>query len=445
MKSFQIRVHSTKKRGRARHARSLLAAIIVCSMFGPASGATNAGDRSARPQIVAMSTKLTSSYRGVAQEQVIWNFGGPSDGELPLASLIADSSGAMYGTTEFGGNSTSGRGVVYKLTPAGSGYTETVLYNFQGSPNDGSTPLAGLVADNSGALYGTTDIGGSCNCGTVFKLSPAGSGYTESILYNFQSRTGGANPAASVVADGTGTLYGTTTSGGVYGYGTAFKLTATKSGYTETVLHQFQKVEGPPTSGLVANRAGTLFGEGSLASNTIPAGIVYSLTPTKSGYRYAELYRFRNKHDGNDPTGGLLLDGTGALYGTALFGGTKGCNCGTVFKLTPTGLGYKETTLHIFLGRSGKDGASPNSGVIADGTGVLYGTTTNGGELNYGTLFKLTATRSGYTESILYSFPDPPGGVHPYAGLLLDQAGSLYGTTYRGGTGSSGIVFKITQ
>jgi uncharacterized repeat protein (TIGR03803 family) len=164
-----------KKRSFARHARSLLAAIIVCGMFGPASGATTGGARSARPQIAATSTELTSFSRGLAQEQDIWNFQGPpGDGERPLAGLIADSSGALYGTTEGGGNGPNNDGTVYKLTPAGSAYSETVLYNFQGPPNDGNSPAAALIADNSGALYGTTEGGGtgSCQytCGTVFKL-----------------------------------------------------------------------------------------------------------------------------------------------------------------------------------------------------------------------------------------------------------------------------------
>jgi uncharacterized repeat protein (TIGR03803 family) len=389
--------------------------------------------------------------RGVAQEQVIWNFQGPpSDGAGSSASLITDSSGALYGTTIFGGDGPNANGTVYKLTPAQSGYSETVLYNFQGSPKDGDWPGAALIADNSGALYGTTGYGGSTSCspscGTVFKLSPAGSGYTESILYYFQSGTGGANPAGSLLADSKGALYGTTAGEGAHGYGTAFKLTPTKSGYTETVLHQFEGTTSrSPTSGLVADQGGTLFGEtyGGTQQNT--NGMVYSLSPTKSGYRYTELYRFRNTnvHDGYEPIGGLLLDATGTLFGTTLFGGTKGCNCGTVFKLTPTGSGYKETTLHIFLGSHANDGSFPHSGVIADTTGALYGTTTGNGPA-YGTVFKLTPSGSGYTESILYGFGGS-SGVYPYAGLLLDSAGSLYGSTSRGGGAMNGTVFKVTQ
>jgi uncharacterized repeat protein (TIGR03803 family) len=321
MRNSRIRVRSTKKRGRARHARSLLAAIIVCGMFGPASGATTAGGRSARPQSAATSPKLTSPYRGLAQGQAIWNFqGAPGDAGAPFASLIADSSGSMYGTTVGGGNGPcdGGCGAVYKLSPTQSGYTETVLYNFQGSPNDGLSPMAALIADKSGALYGTTAGGGSTSCspscGTVFKLSPAGSGYTESILYNFQPGAGGANPTASLIADSAGALYGTTPGGGLLGYGTAFKLTPTKAGYMETVLHQFNGTSTrSPTSGLVADQRRTLFGETENGTQQNIAGSVYSLTPTKSGYRYTTLYSFQNKHDGDVPIGGLLLDASGAL------------------------------------------------------------------------------------------------------------------------------------
>jgi uncharacterized repeat protein (TIGR03803 family) len=456
MRSFLIRVGSTNKRGGARHARSLLAAIIVCAMFGPASGATTAGDRSARPQSAATSAELTSSSHGLAQEQVIWTFqGSPNDGATPYATLIADGQGALYGTTQ-GGGSTSctglGCGTVYKLTPMGSGYSESVLYNFQGPPGDGQYPVAALVADANGVLYGTTSLGGSptCatgqGCGTVFKLTPSGSGYSETVIYYFQNTNDGSNPQASLILDNSGALYGTAASGGAFGNGTAFKLTPTKSGYMENTLHAFKggTTDGAsPSSNLVVDKRGALVGE-TFVGGKQGWGTAFKLTPAKSGYAESVLYSFKNTRDGAYPKGGLLVDSTGRLIGTTTTRGTSGGG-GTVFRLSSTPSGYSETTLHNFAGR--QDGKYPDSGVIADATGALYGTTFQGGPGRHGTVFKLTPSGSTYTETVLYDVGGSTGaGV--IAGLLIDSTGSLYGSTYRGPYGSGpgvGTVFKVTQ
>jgi uncharacterized repeat protein (TIGR03803 family) len=420
--------------------RTFVAALVALAIVGAARGAANG---------VAVSG-------AAVQEQVLYTFqGAPNDGDESTATLIADSTGTLYGTTSSGGNSGcngAGCGTVFKLTPVGSGYTESVLYNFKGPIYDGANPTAALVADANGALYGTTSLGGSTacatgqGCGTVFKLTPSGSGYSESVLYYFQNSNDGSNPQSSLLLDGSGALYGTANFGGAFGYGTVFKLTPTKSGYTESTLYAFKEGTkyGAYPSGLTANKDGALFGETGVGGSHCPSpgcGIVFKLTPTKSGYSESVLWNFKNTTDGSFPSGGLLIDANGGLIGTAVYRGCCGPEAGTVFELIPSGSNYKERTLHIFVGR--QDGKYPGSGVVADSTGALYGTTAGGGSSRHGTVFKLTPSGSKYTETILYDVGGSTG-ARPN-GILIDSA-ALYGTTYRGPNGSGyGTVFKVTQ
>ncbi len=269
---------------------------------------------------------------------------------------------------------------------------ETILHSFAGG-TDGATPIAGLVMDSSGNLYGTTYSYGSLGGGTVFKLTPGtGGAYTETILHSFAGGTDGANPYAGLVMDSSGNLYGTTFGGGgSSSYGTVFRLTpATGGSYIETILHSF-------------------------AGGT----------------------------DGANPYAGLVMDSSGNLYGTTESGGGSS-NHGTVFKLTPgTGGTYTETILNSFAG--GTDGVNPYAGVVMDSSGNLYGTTEYGGSSNSGTVFKLTPGTGGtYTETILHSFAGGTNdGSYPFAGLVMDSSGNLYGTTQTGSSGGNGTVFEI--
>jgi uncharacterized repeat protein (TIGR03803 family) len=335
------------------------------------------------------------------RETVLYGFTGsdgtnPAAGLNPVAGLIADAAGNLYGTTEFGGGASGcsgGCGTVFKVTPSG---TETVLHSFTGS--DGASPVAGLIADAAGNLYGTTELGGgtigcSGGCGTVFKVTPKG---VESVLYSFKGGSDGANPFAALIADAAGNLYGTTFFGGASGKGTVFKLT--------------------------------------------PSGAE------------SVLYSFTGENDGANPLTGLIADAAGNFYGMTNNGGTG--MYGTVFKLTPKG---KLTVLHSFAG--GTDGAFPGLGsLIADVSGNLYGMTVEGGvggtpacfangAIGCGTVFKLTP--SG-TETVLYSFTGGSDGGFPHAGLtaalIPDTAGKLYGMTINGGgPASGGTVFEIAD
>jgi uncharacterized repeat protein (TIGR03803 family) len=329
----------------------------------------------------------------VTVEQVLYSFGlAAGDGTLPYAALMIDSAGNLYGTTMNGGsqNCVGGCGTVFKLGPNGSGYTESVLHGFTAS-GDGADPVSALVMDNAGNLYGTTWVGAYSGFGTVFKLAPnGGGGYTESVMYSFLSGADGANPNSALIMDSSGNLYGTTGYGGGYsvgdGNGTVFRLAPNGSGgYTESVLYSFSggTVAGtPPTAGLVMDSAGSLYGTTS--------GIVFKLTPTSGGYTESILYSFAG---GDSPFGGVVLDSTGDIYGTTMNGGSfQNCvsGCGTVFKLVPNGSGgYTESVMHSFAGGN-IDGANPHGTLIIDSAGKLYGTTVNGGAgINFGTVFEV--------------------------------------------------------
>jgi uncharacterized repeat protein (TIGR03803 family) len=415
--------------------------------------------------------------------QMLYAFTGGTDGAGPGGDLIADANGALYGTVGSGGGhgggqgcGLSGCGAVFKLTPGPSGYTESILYGFYGSDyNDGDGPSSGVIADKSGALYGTTLLGGSAGIGTVFKLTPTPSGYTETVLYSFQGGSDGSDPEAGLIADASGALYGTTFLGGSTSCapltcGTVFKLTPTASGYQESILHSFQWGNDGfnPYGGLIIDKSGALYGTTSHGgSANIHCGTVFRLVPRKassadgSSYSKETLYAFGGGQDGCNPVATLVADKHGTLYGTTGSGGGticgSGTGCGTAFKLTPTGRGYAESILYRFAPPTKTDdGWYPESKLtLRDGT--LYGTTLAGGQSGYhgyGTVYKLTPTRSGYRESIIHVFHYTADGAYPQAGLLAD-GGLLFGSAPVGGGGGGttcgarglygcGVIFKLT-
>jgi uncharacterized repeat protein (TIGR03803 family) len=316
-------------------------------------------------------------------ESIIHRFTGGADGGAPQAGLIRDSLGNLYGTTYSGGK--SGDGVVFKLT----GNREKVLHSFSGT--DGSHPTAGLVRDKAGNLYGTTFYGGSapCGCGTVFKLDPAG---TETVLYSFTGGADGKFPSGKLLLDAAGNLYGTTSEGGIVncdnltdGCGVVFKVAPTG---TETLLYNFNGGSdgAEPHAGLIRDSAGNFYGTGFSAGDLSRncalnhgCGVVFGLS--KTGAESA-LYTFTNGTDGANPAGGLVRDSAGNLYGTTKLGGA---GFGVVFKLDSTG---GETVLYTFTGNN--DGAGPVTGLVRDSAGNLYGTAVFGGDSSEGVVFKIT-------------------------------------------------------
>ena len=372
-----------------------------------------------------------------------------TDGAGPEAGLISDAAGNFYGTTSAGGNSAAG--TVFEMSPNGSGgWTEKLLYSF-GEGLDGIGPQAALVSDANGNLYGTTSAGGFYRAGTAFELSPNGSGgWTERVLHTFGEAADGSVSLAGLIFDGAGNLYGTTSSGGVNFYGTAFELSPNGGGgWTETVLYSFGAgTDGAvPPAGLIRDGAGNLYGT-TYSGGTYNLGTVFELTPNGSGgWVETVLYSFNNNGlDGTNPYSGLIFDSAGNLYGTTFYGGTH--NTGIVFELTPNGSGgWVETVLYSF-NNNNSDGAYPRAGLILDSAGNLYGTTSSGGTAFYGTAFELSPDgRGGWTETVLHSFSGVEDGSNPDAGLIMDHAGDLYGTTAVGGSGGwvVGTVFEIAR
>jgi uncharacterized repeat protein (TIGR03803 family) len=372
---------------------------------------------------------------------------GAADGQDPLhGSLILDTAGNLYGATSLGGSGAcnGGCGVVFKLDKSG---TFTVLYAFTGTGSDGKYPYGSLIRDNAGNFYGTTFGGGTsgaaCNgygCGTVYKLDPAGH---ETVLYSFTGGVDGATPEAGLVQDAAGNLYGTTDLGGAYNWGTVFKVDPSGN---ETVLHDFDGLTGDGgdvMGGLISDSAGNLYGttQGGGTSGCLPGfnmgcGTVFEVAPDGTE---TVLYRFPYPNTEGEWPGEerLLRDYAGNLYGVTQ--GSYLAGGGKIFRLDPSG-NFK--VLHTFTGGAG--GQNPWAGVISDPQGNIYGTTPEGGgtKCNYGcgTVFKLSPTGKF---KVLHQFTGWGDGGIPFSGLVRDASGNLYGMTLVGGVGD-GVIFKIT-
>lgn len=371
-------------------------------------------------------------------DQTLYNFTGFGDGGNPLSSLVMDSAGNLYGTTFVGGQ--FGAGEVYELSPTGI----SVIYSFTGGA-DGANPYAAdVIFDASGNLYGTTAGGGANNLGTVFKLAPSASGWTESVLHSFAGTTDGATPAAGLVFDLAGDLYGTTSVGGINNAGTVFQLKPGTNGvWSEKVIHAFNTKDGSvPNGGLVFDRANNLYGvtQGGGAKS---AGVVFKLTPSTKGWAISILHNFTGGADGGNPFAErLILDSSGRVYGTTQGGGQF--NGGTVFRLTSTATGqWSDRVLYNF---NTKLAANPFSGLTMDSKGNLYGTCANGnGVTTVGAVFELIAQPDDkWTEVNLHLFTRTDGQF-PESALLRDASGNLYGTTLQGGASNMGVVFEIVK
>ena len=311
-------------------------------------------------------------------ETVLHSFGHGHDGRTPYAGVVLDPAGRMFGTAYQGGlrnrQCDRGCGIVFEIELNGD---EKILHGFTGGA-DGGLPIAGLIRDEVGNLYGTTEIGGALGVGTIFKVDPSG---TETVLYSFAGQPDAQYPEAGLIRDEQGNFYGTTSAGGVYGLGTVFEFDA--SGH-ESVLHSF---------------AGGFQG------------------------------------DGQGPDAALLRAPNGDLYGATFQGGE---GIGAVFKVDASG---NETILHAF-GSVQNDGAYPESPLVSDSRGNLYGTTIQGGTAGIpgGIVFQISA-QGEY--SIVYDFGGKSDGSAPAGPLLLGSDGNIFGTTSSGGTVGPGTVYEL--
>lgn len=373
--------------------------------------------------------EIVHNSDGSWSDRTIYEFaGGSADGAFPDGLLTVDSRGHIFGTTIYGGNGSCdqgeypGCGTVFELVHNSTGgWTESVLYHFQGG-NDAAWPASRLTFDAQGNLYGTTQWGGSTNacvpyeaptgCGTVYELSPNGSGgWTESVIYSFKGGMDGLNPSSGVTFNtAKNILYGVTGGG----------------------LPCSQYLKGTD------------------------CGTVFKLRRTPTGWLKSTPYLFKGGTDGFEPLGDLVADEFGNLYGGTYFGGitTVKFGNGTVFELTPSGtVGWSESVLYRFTGL--EDGGYVIGGVVFDTAGNLYGLAFGGGTSSQdnggGTAFKLSPGSSGWSETTLFAFPGGDGGELPYGGATLDSAGNLYGTLAFGGASSTlcpsgcGVVFQVTQ
>jgi uncharacterized repeat protein (TIGR03803 family) len=430
--------------------------------------------------IVFLVFPFGTSLAQIPTFSTLYHFRARNDGTEPLmGKLLADERGNLYGTTYHGGS--YGYGTVFELSPPITSHvwTETILYNFSGDL-DGRYPSANLIADPAGNLYGTTYYGGSSESkyasGTVLKLSPPtspGGAWVENVIYRFKKLPDGSNPGSGLVLDAAGNLYGETNFGGSCSAGIIFELSPPPGGaglWTETVLHDFQGDCGGfdgrwPYGGLTLGSGGVLFGTTIYGPTS---GTVFELQPPSSGqtlWTYQVIHNFLRSQDGGNPYGGVTIDDSGNLYGTAATGGggsgteCLGVSCGVIFELTPpanTGGDWIETILYVFTG--GNDGATPESPLLLDKQGNLYGTALNGGlgtckspyALGCGSAFELIPPNmSGgtWTEITLHTFAgaQTDQGL-PYSGLTFGKGGKLYGAS-AGRVGAepeqNGTIFQI--
>jgi uncharacterized repeat protein (TIGR03803 family) len=319
---------------------------------------------------------------------------------------------------------------------------EQVLHNFAGG-TDGNYPIwyGNLILDGKGNLYGTTSEGGICSiCGSVFELSPDSGGWRKTTLYSFTGGSDGAQPDAGVVFDAAGNLYGTTVQGGC---GTVFRLSPVSGGtWKETVLHTFTGGSDgcEPVAGVTLDKSGNVYGTAS-QSGPNGGGIVFELSQSSGIWTETILHSFAStSDDGQSPFAALATDKQGNLYGTTLYGGADGF--GVVFELSQSGGVWSESVIYSFqYFNSDHDAAYPYAGVTLDGAGNLYGTTNYGGAGtacspgSCGAVFELKHSSSGWTEQVLYSFKGDMDGSFPVAGVTLSGS-SIYGATAFGGGGS---------
>jgi uncharacterized repeat protein (TIGR03803 family) len=390
---------------------------------------------------------VTTAIPSTAQTfKTLFSFNG-NDGGLPAyGPLVQGLNGNLYGTTEGGGNESDAVGTVYRITPGGT-FTSLHTFTCPGHVcSEGADLFGGLVLATNGDFYGTTSVGGKSERGTVFKITEGGAFTMQLSLY-----VQGRDPVAGLIQATDGSFYGTSLRGGVDGGGSVFKITP---GGKLTVLYSFcsqtncadgESPYGTLIQGTDGNFYGTTLSGGTSTSQCVSGafgcGTVFELTPAGT---LTTLYSFCSQTkctDGASPYAGLVQASDGNFYGTTSAGGAG--NLGAIFKLTP---GSGMTTLYSFCSRTNcTDGSVPTGGLVQATDGNLYGTTWDSvGGTNFGTIFKITP---GGALTTLYSFcPHTPciDGAMPYAGLVQATNGSFYGTTSSGGTVGAGTVFKLS-
>ncbi len=432
--------------------------------------------------------ELSPNSDGTWTQTILYAFAGSPDAGNPMG-VVLDNQGNIFGVSTGGGFSSCGDfgcGAIFELSPEKVGWSEKVVYRFAaGLP--GLDPGGDIVIDAAGNFLGTTYktgpfgscyyTSGAC-LGAVYEVSAGSDGeWSATTLYKFAPGKDGSQPSTSLVADSAGNLYGITVHGGDYfattcpfGCGTLYEISPQPGGgWSENTLYPFPQsvtyggtnVDGA-TADLIIDSAGNLYGTSSIGGDLVcNCGYVFEMSPTGNGeWQQKTLYNFLNGSDGEQPAAALTFGLNGQLYGTASTG-TGANSSGNVFQLTPNSDGtWTHSVIHSF---DGLDGNGPESALVLDSSGNLYGTTASGGNstscygYGCGTVFELIPSSNGtWTESILYSFRGGMDGAYP-SGVVRDSAGNLYGTTSAGGKGSTycdhvvyysegcGTVFEVSN
>lgn len=409
--------------------------------------------------LVMLSAILTIELSAQAQTfAVIHTLNGGSDGNQPISGLTVDRAGNLYGTAYEGGINNCpdgyGCGTVFKLSRHGTEWIFAVLYRFTGI-TDGWAPAAPVTVAPDGSIYGTTALGGGngcggIGCGTVFRLQPppticptVSCPWTKTTLHQFTFGADGAYPEGALILDHAGNIYGTATnSEDQNARGTAWELSPSAGGWLFNVIHEFTAADGAgwPTGGLIFDRNGNLWGGGGFgglqncADPQLPnyCGSIFELTPSGSGWRENTAFGFTASTGGN-PTGTLALDSSGNVYGTLDENGERGN--GGVFEFTPP-----NGPLSVLFAGSGTNGNSfgPTGGVIIDRFGDVYAADPYTGANNFGFVFELKPLNGSWTLTDLHDFTGGNDGVYPYGPLVLDSNGNIYGANY------SNVIFEIS-
>jgi uncharacterized repeat protein (TIGR03803 family) len=396
-------------------ALSLTACAAVLAMFGVGS---------------ALATPA-HSY------QVVHDFTGGADGGAPPYTLLVDKKGDFIGTASFGGQNNDG--IVFKLMEKDSGWKIEPIYEFtdqDGEPGWGITLVRGSLYTNAG--YAEV-MGGPC--GSALQLNranaPADAAQRSSVLMHTYVEKEDGCPTGNLVLDRAGNAYGVTQGGGANGWGSVLELTAGGSGWTETILYSFQGGDdgGLPYSGLTFDKAGNLYGTAS-ARGAGGAGTVFELSPSGSSWTFNLVHSFAGAADGAQPVAGLAFDKAGDLVGATTSGGSNGG--GTVFELTPA---QGSWTFGVLADMTGSDG--PVAALTLDSKGAIYGTNFMDGAFGYGSVFKLTSSKSGWVYKDLHDFTGGSDGGYPGGSVVPGADGNLYGTAVLGGADNFGVIYQV--